>query len=193
MSTPAPPASPITCDTNARARIRAAQSDNLESRHADAAPLREPREPALDPAGIYGVIPVNTRQQFDVREIIARIVDGSEFDDSGGYGATLVTGSRHRGTPSASSPQTGAVFRGRRSKARISSSCAASAAIPSLFLQKSTASWSQKIRGCGIAKDGAKMVMAVAARACRKFTVIIAAASAPATTACATCVRPRLP
>src|SRR6186713_1279038 len=58
--------------------------------------MREPRAPALDPAELYGLIPVNPRAQFDVREIIARIVDGSEFDEfKARYGATLVTAFAH--------------------------------------------------------------------------------------------------
>src|SRR5450759_2054339 len=66
--------------------------------------MREPREPALDPAEMYGVIPVNTRQQFDVREIIARIVDGSEFDEfKARYGTTLICGFAHiEGMPAVS-------------------------------------------------------------------------------------------
>src|SRR6478735_6676092 len=78
-------------DAHALAIARRAVS-HLNQRNSASRAIPEMREQALDPAEMYGVIPVNPRQQYDVREIIARIVDGSEFDEfKARYGATLVT------------------------------------------------------------------------------------------------------
>jgi len=138
--------------------------------------LREPREPALDPAGIYGVIPVNTRQQFDVREIIARIVDGSEFDEfKARYGATLVTGFAHiAGHPVGVVANNGVLFSESALKGTHFIELCSQRGIPLVFLQNITGFMvGKKYEAGGIAKDGAKMVMAVACSRVPKFTVII--------------------
>jgi 3-methylcrotonyl-CoA carboxylase beta subunit len=92
-------------------------------------PVREPRLPKYAAEELYGVIPTDTRKPFDVREIIARIVDGSELHEfKPRFGTTLVCGFAHiEGMPVASSLTTAFCSANRRSRARTSSSCAASA------------------------------------------------------------------
>jgi 3-methylcrotonyl-CoA carboxylase beta subunit len=138
--------------------------------------LREPREPELDPAEIYGVIPANARQQFDVREIIARIVDGSEFDEfKARYGATLVTGFAHlAGRPVGIVANNGVLFSESALKGTHFIELCSQRGIPLVFLQNITGFMvGRKYEAGGIAKDGAKMVMAVACSRVPKFTVII--------------------
>ena len=138
--------------------------------------LREPRDPVLDPAEIYGVIPVNTRQQFDVREIIARIVDGSEFDEfKARYGPTLVTGFAHiAGHPAGIVANNGVLFSESALKGTHFIELCSQRGIPLVFLQNITGFMvGRKYEAGGIAKDGAKMVMAVACSRVPKFTVII--------------------
>ena len=105
--------------------------------------IAPPREPEYDPAELSGIVPVDARKPYDVREVIARIVDGSAFDEFKElYGATLVTGfARLHGIRSASWPTTASCSRSPRSRARISSSCAASAAFRSCSCRTSPASW----------------------------------------------------
>ncbi len=143
-----------------------------------AAPLdmREPHEPVLDPAEMYGVIPVNTRQQFDVREIIARIVDGSEFDEfKARYGATLVTAFAHiAGHPVGIVANNGILFSESALKGTHFIELCSQRGIPLVFLQNITGFMvGKKYEAGGIAKDGAKMVTAVACARVPKFTVII--------------------
>ena len=138
--------------------------------------LREPRDPVLDPAEIYGVIPVSTRQQFDVREIIARIVDGSEFDEfKARYGPTLVTGFAHiAGHPAGIVANNGVLFSESALKGTHFIELCSQRGIPLVFLQNITGFMvGRKYEAGGIAKDGAKMVMAVACSRVPKFTVII--------------------
>ena len=125
-----------------------------------------PREPLYPAEELYGIVPADPRKPYDVREVIARIVDGSEFDEFKAlYGTTLVTGfariwrlsGRHR------RQQRHPVLARARSRARTSSSCAASAASRCVFLQNITGFMvGSKYEAGGIAKDGAKMVTAVA-------------------------------
>jgi 3-methylcrotonyl-CoA carboxylase beta subunit len=138
--------------------------------------LNEPREPVLDPAEMYGVIPVNTRRQFDVREIIARIVDGSELDEfKARYGATLVTGFAHiAGHPVGIVANNGVLFSESALKGTHFIELCSQRGIPLVFLQNITGFMvGRKYEAGGIAKDGAKMVMAVACARVPKFTVII--------------------
>ena len=101
-------------------------------------------EPLYDPAELYGIIPQDTRKPYDVREIIARLVDGSRFDEfKPRYGTTLVTGfARLYGIPVGIVANNGILFSDRRRRERISSSCARSAACPSCSCRTSRASWS---------------------------------------------------
>ena len=138
--------------------------------------LREPRDPVLDPAEIYGVIPVNARQQFDVREIVARIVDGSELDEfKARYGSTLVTGFAHiAGHPVGIVANNGVLFSESALKGTHFIELCSQRGVPLVFLQNITGFMvGRKYEAGGIAKDGAKMVMAVACSRVPKFTVII--------------------
>jgi len=138
--------------------------------------LREPREPVLDPAEIYGVIPVSTRQQFDVREIIARIVDGSELDEfKARYGSTLITAFAHiGGHPVGIVANNGILFSESALKGTHFIELCSQRGIPLVFLQNITGFMvGKKYEAGGIAKDGAKMVTAVACSRVPKFTVII--------------------
>jgi 3-methylcrotonyl-CoA carboxylase beta subunit len=143
---------------------------------AAALDMREPREPVLDPAEMYGVIPVSTRQQFDVREIIARIVDGSEFDEfKARYGATLVTAFAHvEGYPVGIVANNGILFSESALKGTHFIELCSQRGIPLVFLQNINGFMvGKKYESGGIAKDGAKMVTAVACSRVPKFTVII--------------------
>lgn len=138
--------------------------------------VREPRAPLYDPAEIHGVIPKDSRIPYDVREVIARIVDGSEFDEFKKlYGTTLVTGFAHiQGYPVGIVANNGVLFSGSALKGAHFVELCGQRGIPLIFLQNITGFMvGQKYEAGGIAKDGAKMVMAVANAAVPKFTVII--------------------
>ncbi len=138
--------------------------------------LRAARPPQLEPAGLYGVIPVNPRTQFDVREIIARIVDGSEFDEfKARYGATLVTAFAHiEGYPVGIIANNGILFSESALKGTHFIELCSQRGIPLVFLQNITGFMvGRKYEAGGIAKDGAKMVTAVASSRVPKFTVIV--------------------
>ena len=135
------------------------------------------RGAALRPTEIGGVVPADTRIPYDVREVIARLVDGSRFQEFKAlYGTTLVSGfARIDGLSGRRSSRTTASCSPRaRSRARTSSSSASQRAIPLLFLQNITGFMvGKEYEAGGIAKDGAKLVQAVAAREVPKITVII--------------------
>ena len=137
------------------------------------APPREPLYPAEE---IYGVIPPDTRRPYEVREVIARIVDGSEFDEFKRlYGPTLVCGfARVWGYPVGILANNGILFSESALKAAHFIELCAQRLIPLVFLQNITGFMvGRKYEAGGIAKDGAKMVTAVATAAVPKFTVII--------------------
>jgi len=136
----------------------------------------EPVEPSFDSSEIYGVIPADDRSPYEVREIIARIVDGSEFDEFKQlYGTTIVTGfARIFGYPVGIVANNGILFSDSALKATHFIELCCQRRIPLLFLQNITGFMvGQKYESGGIAKDGAKMVTAVAAAQVPKFTVII--------------------
>ena len=136
----------------------------------------EAQEPAYDPREIYGILPTDVRQPFDVREVIARLVDGSRFQEfKARYGVTLVCGfARLAGFLVGVVANNGILFSESALKATHFIQMCARRRIPLLFLQNITGFMVGKDyeRG-GIAKDGAKMVHAVANAAVPKFTVII--------------------
>ena len=135
-----------------------------------------PREPALDPAELYGIIPADTRQPYDVREVIARLVDASEFHEfKSEYGATLVCGFAHlAGCPVAIVANNGILFSESALKGAHFVQLANRRRIPLLFLQNITGFMvGSRYERAGIAKDGAKMVTAVACATVPKLTVII--------------------
>jgi 3-methylcrotonyl-CoA carboxylase beta subunit len=137
---------------------------------------REPRAPAYDPTEINGVIPASLMTQYDTREIIARIVDASEMDEfKANYAQTLVTGFAHiEGLPVAILANNGILYSETALKAAHFIELACQRKIPLLFLQNITGFMVGKAAEAGgIAKDGAKMVTAVACAQVPKITVII--------------------
>jgi 3-methylcrotonyl-CoA carboxylase beta subunit len=138
--------------------------------------LREPRPPQHNPEELYGIIPADRRRPYDVREIIARIVDASEFDEFKKlYGTTLVTGFAHVwGYPVGIIANNGILFSESAQKAAHFIELCAQRGIPLVFLQNITGFMvGRKYENGGIAKDGAKMVTAVATANVPKFTVVI--------------------
>jgi acetyl-CoA carboxylase carboxyltransferase component len=136
----------------------------------------EPEDPLYPADEIYGLIPAYLRKAFDVREIIARLVDGSRFDEFKAlYGATLVTGfARLMGFPVGILANNGILFSESALKGAHFIELCAQRRIPLIFLQNITGFMvGREYESRGIAKDGAKMVMAVANAAVPKFTVII--------------------
>ncbi len=138
---------------------------------------RRPSRPPSTRRDLYGLIPDDHRTQIDAREVIARIVDGSRFDEFKAlYGETLVCGwARHRGLPGRRSSRTTACSSPRaRRRARTSSSSRASGKVPLVFLQNITGFMvGKEYEAGGIARDGAKLVTAVACAEVPKFTVVI--------------------
>src|SRR3954467_2675429 len=138
--------------------------------------VREPRDPLYPADEIYGLIPSDARKPYDVREVIARMVDGSELDEfKQNYGTTLVTGFAHlHGYPVAILANNGILFSESSLKATHFIELAAQRGIPLVFLQNITGYMvGKKYEAGGIAKDGAKMVTAVATAAVPKFTLIL--------------------
>ena len=136
-------------------------------------PVREPR---YDPQELNGIIPADTRKPYDVREVIARIVDGSEFDEfKARFGPTLVTGFAHiHGMPVGIVANNGILFSESAQKGAHFIELCAQRKIPLVFLQNITGFMvGRKYENEGIARHGAKMVTAVATAAVPKFTVLI--------------------
>jgi 3-methylcrotonyl-CoA carboxylase beta subunit len=138
--------------------------------------LAEPRPPAYDLEELYGIVPADVRAPYDVREVIARIVDGSEFDEFKAlYGTTLVTGfARIWGQPVAILANNGVLFSESALKGAHFIELACKRKIPLVFLQNISGFMvGGKYEAGGIAKDGAKLVTAVASAEVPKFTVLI--------------------
>jgi 3-methylcrotonyl-CoA carboxylase beta subunit len=138
--------------------------------------LREPRPPLYDPRDLGGTIPSDTRKPFDVREVIARLVDASELDEFKAlYGTTLVCGFAHlQGYPVGIVANNGVLFSESALKGAHFIELCCQRGIPLIFLQNITGFMvGRKYESGGIAKDGAKMVTAVASARVPKFTVII--------------------
>jgi acetyl-CoA carboxylase carboxyltransferase component len=134
------------------------------------------RAPGFDPDDLYALIPRDPRQQVDVREIIARLVDASEFDEhKARYATTLVCGfARIMGYPVGIIANNGILFSESALKAVHFIELCCARRIPLVFLQNITGFMvGREYENRGIAKDGAKMVMAVANAAVPKFTVVI--------------------
>jgi 3-methylcrotonyl-CoA carboxylase beta subunit len=139
-------------------------------------PLRQPKPPTYDPAELDGVVPASLMTQYDAREVIARLVDGSEMDEfKANYGTTLVTGFTHiEGLPVAILANNGILYSETALKAAHFIELACQRKIPLLFLQNITGFMVGKAAEAGgIAKDGAKMVTAVTCAQVPKITVII--------------------
>ena len=138
--------------------------------------LTPPALPKYDPAELYGLVPSDLRQPFEVREVIARLVDGSEFDEFKQlYGQTLVTGfARLAGYPIGIVANNGILFSESALKGAHFIELCCQRRVPLVFLQNITGFMvGKKYEAGGIAKDGAKLVTAVACAQVPKFTVII--------------------
>ncbi|MGE0259741.1 MAG: carboxyl transferase domain-containing protein [Alphaproteobacteria bacterium] len=138
--------------------------------------VQKPREPAYPAEELYGVIPSDVRRPYDVREVVARIADGSELDEFKQlYGATLVCGfARIWGYPVGIVANNGILFSESALKGAHFIELCAQRGIPLVFLQNITGFMvGRKYENSGIAKDGAKMVTAVATAPVPKFTIII--------------------
>ncbi len=138
--------------------------------------LSKPEDPLYDPKEIYGVVPSDLKTPYDVREVIARIVDGSRFDEfKARYGTSIVCGfSRIWGYPVGIVANNGILFSESAQKAAHFIELCAQRGIPLVFLQNISGFMiGRKYETGGIAKDGAKMVTAVATANVPKFTVLI--------------------
>jgi 3-methylcrotonyl-CoA carboxylase beta subunit len=149
---------------------------NLNTRKNVDIPLLASREPKLSPAELDGIVPADLRKQVDAREIIGRLVDASEFDEFKAlYGATLVTGFAHlSGIPVGILANNGILFSESALKAAHFIELCCQRRIPLLFLQNISGFMvGRDYEAGGIAKDGAKMVTAVACAQVPKITLIV--------------------
>jgi 3-methylcrotonyl-CoA carboxylase beta subunit len=138
--------------------------------------VQAPSEPLFDAEELYGIVPRDTRRPFDIREVIARLVDGSEFQEfKARYGKTLVCGFAHiHGYPVGIVANNGILFSESALKGTHFIELCNQRGIPLVFLQNITGFMvGRKYENAGIAKDGAKMVTAVACSHVPKFTVVI--------------------
>jgi len=149
---------------------------HLNRRKLQPLALRDPVPPKYDAAELYGVIPTDTRKPYDVREVIARIVDGSDVDEfKARFGPTLVTGFAHiEGQPVGIVANHGILFSDAAMKGAHFIELCCQRRVPLVFLQNITGFMvGRKTENEGIAKHGAKMVTAVATATVPKFTVIV--------------------
>lgn len=149
---------------------------HLNRKKAPPAALQPPSEPLYAAEELYGIIPKDTRRPFDIREVIARLVDGSEFQEfKARYGKTLITGFAHiHGYPVGIVANNGILFAESALKGAHFIELCNQRDIPLVFLQNITGFMvGKKYEHAGIAKDGAKMVTAVACSHVPKFTVVI--------------------
>jgi acetyl-CoA carboxylase carboxyltransferase component len=162
-------------DEQALAIVRSVVS-NLHVKSPRRWDVCEPRAPKYDAAEIYGIIPSDSRTGYDVREVIARLVDASEFHEfKARYGTTLVTGfARIEGHPVGIVANNGILFSESALKAAHFIELCNQRGTPLVFLQNITGFMvGKQYENGGIAKDGAKMVTAVACSEVPKFTVIL--------------------
>ncbi|HZQ15085.1 MAG TPA: carboxyl transferase domain-containing protein [Pseudolabrys sp.] len=148
----------------------------LNTKKAIDIPIAKPAEPKYDSGDLDGIVPADLKKQYDVREVIARLVDGSEFDEFKAlYGATLVTGFAHiHGIPVGVLGNNGILFSQSALKAAHFIELCCQRRIPLLFLQNIVGFIvGRDYEAGGIAKDGAKMVTAVACAQVPKITVIV--------------------
>jgi 3-methylcrotonyl-CoA carboxylase beta subunit len=146
------------------------------NRPRSAGPQLAPEDPLFDPREIYGIVPADTRKPYDVREVIARMVDGSRLDEfKQRYGSTLVTGFAHIGGYAVGIlANNGILFSESALKGAHFIELCTQRGIPLVFLQNISGFMvGRKYENGGIAKDGAKMVTAVACARVPKFTLLI--------------------
>jgi acetyl-CoA carboxylase carboxyltransferase component len=164
-----------TSDEHALAQARRIVA-NLHRRKDFPWDVARPEAPAADPSELYGLIPEDFRHQVDPRELIARIVDGSRFDEFKAlYGETLVCGwARIEGFPVGIIANNGVLFAESAQKGAHFIELACKRKVPLVFLQNITGFMvGKEYEAGGIARDGAKMVMAVANAQVPKFTVVV--------------------
>jgi 3-methylcrotonyl-CoA carboxylase beta subunit len=150
--------------------------DTLPPRGPSPWALRPAEPPAVDPTGLYGVVPVDPRTPYEVREVIARLVDGSRFAEfKAEYGTTLVTGFAHlEGHPVGIVANNGILFAESALKGAHFIQLCDQRGIPLLFLQNISGFMvGRQYEAGGIAKHGAKMVTAVACARVPKLTVVV--------------------
>jgi acetyl-CoA carboxylase carboxyltransferase component len=164
-----------TSDEHALALVRSVVR-NLHRRKEAPWDVAEPEEPSVEPGDLYGLIPEDYRQQFDPREVIARLVDGSRFHEFKElYGETLVCGfARIEGYPVGILANNGVLFAESAQKGAHFIELACARKVPLVFLQNITGFMvGTEYEAGGIARDGAKLVTAVSCAEVPKFTVVI--------------------
>jgi len=162
-------------DAHALALTRQAVA-NLGPAPAPSIALREPLPPAMDPDGLLGVVPADPKVPFDIREVIGRIVDGSDFEEfKERFGTTLICGFAHiDGVPVGIVANNGVLFSESSQKGAHFIALCCQRRTPLLFLQNITGFMvGAKYEAGGIARDGAKLVNAVSTAAVPKVTVIV--------------------
>ncbi len=150
--------------------------ENFGPKHPPPLQPAEPEPPRYDPAELYGIVPADNRRSYDVREVVARLVDGSRFHEfKARYGETLVCGfARIWGYPVGIVANQGVLFSESALKGTHFIELCSQRGIPLLFLQNISGFMvGSRYEAGGIAKDGAKMVMAVSNAAVPKFTLVI--------------------
>ncbi|MEZ5867585.1 MAG: carboxyl transferase domain-containing protein [Defluviimonas denitrificans] len=162
-------------DAHALALARRAVG-NLNRRKPETVAWQSPEDPAYDPDEIFGIVPGDLRTPYDIREVIARIVDGSRFDEfKPRFGETLVTGFAHvRGCPVGIVANNGVLFSESAIKGAHFVELCSQRRIPLVFLQNITGFMvGRKYENEGIARHGAKMVTAVATTSVPKITMLV--------------------
>jgi 3-methylcrotonyl-CoA carboxylase beta subunit len=162
-------------DTHALALARRAVS-HLNRSKPKTVEWASPEEPAYDPAEILGVVPADLRTPYDIREVIARVVDGSRFDEfKPRFGETLVTGFAHvKGCPVGIVANNGVLFSEAAQKGAHFVELCSQRNIPLVFLQNITGFMvGRQYENEGIARHGAKMVTAVATTSVPKVTMVV--------------------
>lgn len=162
-------------DAHALALVRRAVS-HLNRAKPSTVQWQTPEEPAYDPAELFGVVPADLRTPYDIREVIARLVDGSRFDEfKPRYGETLVTGFAHlKGCPIGIIANNGVLFSEAAQKGAHFVELCSQRKIPLVFLQNITGFMvGRKYENEGIARHGAKLVTAVATTSVPKITMLV--------------------
>ena len=165
-----------TSDEHALAIARSIVATSTAAGPSRRGRVAAPEPPAADPADLYGLIPETFREQVDVREIVARLVDGSRFHEFKAlYGETLVCGfARIEGYPVGILANNGVLFAESARKGAHFVELACKRRVPLVFLQNITGFMvGKEYEAGGIARDGAKLVTAVACAEVPKFTVVI--------------------
>jgi 3-methylcrotonyl-CoA carboxylase beta subunit len=170
----------LAADDKDALRIARQIFENLPTSRPCPLDVLPPEDPHYDPAEIYGIVPPDNRRPYDVREVIARLVDGSRFHEfKARYGTTVVCGFAHlHGFPIGIVANNGVLFSESALKATHFIELCSQRRTPLVFLQNITGFMvGRKYESGGIAKDGAKMVTAVSTTQVPKFTMVIGASN----------------